>query len=200
MKNPRHEMFLREYLDPNSEVFGNAAGSYALVYGVDPKVAAVSACKLLKREDIREEIDRTLEQAEMSRSQRVQLLSEIAKGIGQRKTVTKRRRMVEGEDGVMHEELVIDTVVERDVSCQDQEKAVDLLNKLSGDYTEAKTVKKRDLFEIPAARELYRELMGTEPPTVTAESLPKKSIVSSPGRTEEMSTNTPGDQSGGEEE
>jgi len=162
--NQRHELFLTKYLDPNSRVFGNAAGSYALVYGVeDPKVAAVSACKLLKRADIREEIDRTLEQAEMSRGERVQLLSEIAKGIGQRRTVTKRRRMVEGAEGVMHEELVIDAVVERDVSFQDQEKAVDLLNKLSGDYVQATSVKKGDIMKNPQYLSLVNRFIAANP-------------------------------------
>ena len=61
---PKQKAFLCAYLDPHSSSFGIGSASYAEVYGCEKRVAAVGACRLLKRPDIRDAIQRFTENSD----------------------------------------------------------------------------------------------------------------------------------------
>ena len=61
---PKQIAFLRAYLDPESQSFGNGRKAYQSVYDCRPKSAAVNACRLLQRADIRKEMRRFAEESE----------------------------------------------------------------------------------------------------------------------------------------
>jgi len=140
----RAARFVVEITDPDSPNFGNALGSAVSSMDVTYETAHKQSYKLLRQDRIRNEIERILEERGMGKEHRSSILIEL---ITQKMTRKTERYNAEGE-------LV--EVVKSGPTFSDIIKAVDLLNRMDGTYSEQKKVfdKERDVH-----RALIKEVM-----------------------------------------
>ena len=124
----RAARFVVEITDPDSPNFGNALGSAVSGMDVTYETAHKQSYKLMRQDRIRNEIERILEERGMGKGHRSSILIEL---ITQEMSRNTERFNSEGE-------LV--EVVKSSPTFSDIIKAVDLLNRMDGTYTQQKSV------------------------------------------------------------
>jgi hypothetical protein len=122
----RAARFVVEITDPASPNFGKALGSAESAMNVTYNTAHKQSYKLMRQDRIRNEIERILEERGMGKEHRSSILIEL---ITQKMSRTTERFNAEGE-------LV--EVVKSGPTFSDIIKAVDLLNRMDGTYTDQK--------------------------------------------------------------
>lgn len=136
----RAAQFVVEITDPESPNFGNALGSAVSAMDVTYETAHKQSYKLMRQDRIRNEIERILEERGMGKEHRSSVLIEL---ITQKMTRKTERYNAEGE-------LV--EVVKSGPTFSDIIKAVDILNRMDGTYTDQKKVSDQE-------RDIHRVLM-----------------------------------------
>jgi hypothetical protein len=140
----RAARFVVEITDPESPNFGKALGSAESSMNVTYNTAHKQSYKLMRQDRIRNEIERILEERGMGKEHRSSVLIEL---ITQKMSRTTERFNAEGE---------VVEVVKSGPTFSDIIKAVDLLNRMDGTYTDQKksSDKERDEHRI-----LLKEVM-----------------------------------------
>lgn len=129
--NPKHIALTKAFMDPNSPTYGNKVKSYQSVYGVkNYKGASASACAILDKPRNVDLLQQILTEQGLDIENRVVLLRQIIRGGAERKTKQYRLRK-DGSKVQTHESTHEPTFAER-------AKALDILNKLTGDYEKVK--------------------------------------------------------------
>lgn len=142
----RAAQFVVEITDPDSPNFGNALGSAVSAMDVTYETAHKQSYKLMRQDRIRNEIERILEERGMGKEHRSSVLIELITQKMSRKTerYNEEGRLVE--------------TVKSGPTFSDIIKAVDLLNRMDGTYTDQKKVsdQERDVHRV-LIKEVMRE-------------------------------------------
>ena len=140
----RAARFVVEITDPDSPTFGNALGSAVSAMDVTYETAHKQSYKLMRQDRIRNEIERILEERGMGKEHRSSVLIEL---ITQKMTRNTERYNEEGK--------LVETV-KSGPTFSDIIKAVDLLNRMDGTYSDQKKVsdQERDVHRL-----LIKEVM-----------------------------------------
>lgn len=149
---PKHNLFIKHYTDiDNPHTFGNGTQSYLKAYKTcQESTAGVNSSKLLKDTRIRNAIDEQLRSLHFDRTVRLQHVINIAKGEYIKKSIQKHY----DADG----SLVHTTETSSGVGAEASLKALDMLNKLSGDYEKAKTAERLRAREL---NKLHQRILGS---------------------------------------
>jgi hypothetical protein len=154
--NPRQQAYLYALLDPQSPTYGNQTASYKAAYGTaSDTVAAVKASQAVRRDKVHTWIEEILRRHGVDTQARVVELAAIAHNKSAPRTI---RKIVEQGD----KRKVITTTEEPTAS--ERLKAIDQLNKLSGDYAKAQaagTLQAQDEYTDLMSRTFTRDKQRT---------------------------------------
>lgn len=139
----KQSLFIQYYTDPNSDTYGNKTRSYMKAYGTESyNGAATEAVRTLQKPKIHAWIDDILEKQGVDTKARVGALASIAHNNTTprciKRTITTKRgtTVIEERQEPTHSERL---------------KAIDQLNKLSGDYDRARnkaTLETQDMIDL----------------------------------------------------
>lgn len=128
---PKEREFLKRYLDPDSETFGNQTRSYMSVYNSDKYASAANqATALVKKPIVAEAMERILVESDAGIADRVRALSRIYHGTERKRT----EQYAVAEDG----REVLRSVTVSEPSYRERIAAVDIINRVAGDYDKRK--------------------------------------------------------------
>jgi phage terminase small subunit len=128
---PKERVFVDRYTDPDSPTYSNMTRSAMQAYGYQYGAAAVKGHELVKSPKIVSWIDAEMKKQGVDTKARVAALADL---MYKRSQPRKIRRQVITKDG-----NVVTLVDRYDPTDSERLKAIDQLNKLSGDYAKAQT-------------------------------------------------------------
>jgi hypothetical protein len=133
----KQSLFVKALTDPSSPTYGNQTESYRRVYGqhLNDNIAAVHGHRLVRHSKVTGWIEEILRKAGCSTRARVAELALVMTGQAPPQRIVRTITSPKGK--------VTKIVEHRGVSGNDKLKAIDQLNKLSGDYAKAQTAGNR---------------------------------------------------------
>ena len=145
---PKQRAFLKAYITPGSETYGNATQSYHKVYGSTIDSARASASKTLSNDNIQRIIIDELDNLDTGIEVRINQLANIAKGLYRKTTIYEDVDVASGE-------ITSRKVATSSPSPHDIVTANEIINKMTGLYRQQEIAEHASKLEID---KLYKQL------------------------------------------